>query len=725
MPPETGQPRNMLRNLEVLLGALATLAAAWALIQALPPAQLHVAGLLVPLPGMESALLSAALLVALQWLVSLARRDAAGSLASLLPLGAPVWAAGIVVMYLAVPSGGNEWLSLAPPAAAATVGFVFAWMAYRRPRPAAARVLVAAAYILCMGAIAIGANGAAASSGAEAQADPDAAPLMPFDGGGLLAGNGADVTLEKVAVSNDWRDAVRVSPGGLFAARVALGSEATLRFAVAASAPSNALAVDVTLVGEDGSRQVVFHEAGESLSTARWRDASVSLPAAGDASLVFEATGLPTDGAALFANPRIVTGPADKLRVVVVVCDALRADHLGAYGYSRDTTREIDERAARAVVFRNCFSQAPNTVGSMASILTSLYPTEHGMTLPLVALSPTLDTLAGHFADAGYLTGCIQTNPNLVGERGVAKGFHEYYWHRTLEPTPAKPDRYANADQVTDQAIEWLGAHKDEASFLYVHYMDVHSPYVPPKAFARFGPEPIDLYDGEIAYFSSAFARLYDFIAEDGGLDNTLLVLTADHGEQFREHGFLEHGNCLNVEELHVPLLLWLPGRASGAVVDGAVRSIDIAPTLLDLAGLRPLGQAGGASLRAAFEGGLPGEREVWSELEDFRIANQWQVALLRDGYRLIVYDPLDVRNRRIKLYNVADDAREYVNIADSGGDALKTMLADLDRYVVAKRLRHARLVPKTTTIRPSAARIRTLRAIGYLNGSADSGGVR
>ena len=560
--------------------------------------------------------------------------------------------------------------------------------------------------VLCV--LAFMAGRVAARSGpppAAPAAAPDEGPavhaIVRADRKGLLLADGPGVLIEKAAVGDDWRDAARIAPGGFFAARTAVEAGDMLRFAVSGG-PAK-----VTLVDGHGEARVLYEGAP---SAAGWTDVECVAGSAGT-SVLFEASDA---GEALIANPRIVRAER-ALNVVFVIADALRADRLGVYGYSRSTSPEIDAAAGAGVVFADCQAQAPWTAPSVASIFTSLYPSEHGRVLPLDGRSPGLESVAERFAAAGYITGAVQANPNLSPVHGSADGFHAYIMYPRRDMTDDECARFARADVVTDAGVAWIERHRGEPFFLYLHYMDPHAPYAPAAEFNVFGKAPSDLYDGEVASVSRGFGRLYGYLGREGLLENTVVVLTSDHGEQFYEHGSRDHGNCLHVEELHVPLVIWMPGRASRRVA-GPLESIDIAPTLLELAGLPALAEARGISFAGALSGDALPAGAVISELMAFKDAGQHQVSVVEDGYRLIAHMPTDNWRRRVELYSSVADPGEYVNLAAAEPERLAAMLRTARRHVRTASARHEGLVPEPVIIEPSSERVELLRAIGYLS---------
>jgi len=332
----------------------------------------------------------------------------------------------------------------------------------------------------------------------------------------------------------------------------------------------------------------------------------------------------------------------ERKNVILMVIDTLRADHLGCYGYHRNTSPCIDDLSENAHVFASATSQAPWTNPSVVSLLTSLYPsTHHLITLrsdsKLMTLSGNITTLAELLQTEGYSTAAFTANPWLVPEIGVDRGFDIY------KNLPMK----TRAVGLNEIALEWL---RDTAAtglpfFLYIHYMDVHGPYSPPPPFDTLFtsdtspertlsedefslmPEYLRLeglstldqyvarYDGGIRYWDECLSIMLDNLSSEGFLQNTILVLTSDHGEEFLEHGGFNHGSTLYQEQVHVPLVWRLPDPAAGSgMIEEPVELVDIAPSLLNMVGLKVPEFLQGTDLTPLMRGGDWLPRPAFSE---------------------------------------------------------------------------------------------------------------
>jgi arylsulfatase A-like enzyme len=356
--------------------------------------------------------------------------------------------------------------------------------------------------------------------------------------------------------------------------------------------------------------------------------------------------------------------------VVYVSIDTLRADHLDAYGYERATAPNLARLAAEGALFEQCIAVANWTLPTHTTLFTGLHPLVHGVEEHGDRLADDIQTLGEVFADAGYATAGWYSNP-FVGEQfGFIDGFDTYAMatsgaeraaniekrgtprgsitgsHQPV-PGPREEDYFVeqSAEPVTEHALAFLDA-RDQTKpfFFFLHYNDVHSDYIPPAPYDQmFDPDyggtltaeryphnerirrdmpaedlehVIALYDGEIAWVDHQFGRVLDRLDELGLADDTVVVVTADHGEGFFEHGKKEHHYGLYEELVHIPFLVRHPARvAPGQWIDSLVSQADIPVTLLELAGLSELDAADGRSwapfLRG--EGRAPPERPVVS----------------------------------------------------------------------------------------------------------------
>jgi arylsulfatase A-like enzyme len=386
---------------------------------------------------------------------------------------------------------------------------------------------------------------------------------------------------------------------------------------------------------------------------------------------------------------------------VVICVDALRADHVGASGYERDTTPTIDRLAKDGVVFARAISSSNWTVPAVASLFTSRYAAEHGASLsgPIRhlderqprPLDETVDTLAGLLAAAGLRTALFSANPYL---RGLARGFGR------AEHTSD------DAAQLTDRVLAWLAEDPFQPFFLHLQYMDIHQPIEPPPAFVslfrgsvsgqpgpehtrwRFGrltdPEDssfvvyrshkIALYDGALRFIDTHIGRLVARLSDLGVLGDTLIVVTSDHGEEFWDHAEEErrsaddprqiwgigHGHSMFQELIRVPLVFHGPGVASGVRAPCGVGLVDVAPTILDLVGLPVAPGMRGVTLRrflaVGSSGPYPPCRPIVAESPAY---GPDSAAVVWGGMKLVRRG-----GQPDRLYDLGADSEERTNVA-------------------------------------------------------------
>jgi len=430
-------------------------------------------------------------------------------------------------------------------------------------------------------------------------------------------------------------------------------------------------------------------------------------------------------------QPSALTGLADRnreqrdLNLVFLLVDTLRADRLGAYGYPRPTSPNIDALAGRGVLFEDVVAQSTWTKTSMASLWTATHPVKHGVlrfdhALPEAALMP-----AEILREAGYRTVGIWRNGWVDSNFGFAQGFDTY-----VRPLPGaqrvrvhresrNPNALAGSDEeLTLAALDFLEHFGTGRFFLYLHYMDVHQ-YAYDEDAAFFGNSYSDVYDRAIHWTDRLVGALVAALDEHGLSDRTLIVLAADHGEAFREHGVEGHGRDLYRETTHVPLILSLPFRLDpGVRVSQTVSNVDIWPTLLDLLGLPALPGADGRSLLplvlAAADAGEPFEesRPVFAHLlRGWGNAAREPVPLLsvtQGPSRLIAIqeDP-----PRFELYDREADPGETSNLYPEDAGQAAGLRELLDAYQEQDRAPWGE-APRAVEI--DELRLSQLRALGY-----------
>jgi arylsulfatase A-like enzyme len=393
--------------------------------------------------------------------------------------------------------------------------------------------------------------------------------------------------------------------------------------------------------------------------------------------------------------------------VLILVIDALRPDHLGCYGYALDTSPAIDALARRGVLFADATSLSSYTRASVPSIFASIRPGAHGVLSQgkkVEMLSDEYKTLAETLKERGYVTAAFVPNPSLQRAFNFDQGFDLY--DDDFQIAVRGNQEYETARRINERTLRWLRANHGKPFFAYLHYRDVHAPYVPPPPYDRMFDKPgegrplteaeyktqppdvrqprrfrdlgsyIEQYDGEIRYTDDHLARLLETLSQEGFLDNTVIFLTADHGESFLEHGSWTHGTGLYEELARVPLLLILPGeKHAGQRVEAPVQTTDLYPTVLDLLDAEIPPELQGKSLFGAIEGKADPDRPVFGEAlvgRGHRPKNFGQFVAVRAGGWKLIYNRW---SRSGELYHLSEDPAETRNLVDREPERARALL--------------------------------------------------
>jgi arylsulfatase A-like enzyme len=444
--------------------------------------------------------------------------------------------------------------------------------------------------------------------------------------------------------------------------------------------------------------------------------------------------------------------------ILVIVIDSLRADRADFYDAQRNLTPFLDSLAEHGNVFWDAYAQSSWASPSMASLWTARYPSQHGVNAFNSVLSDAEPTLATVLKRNGYVTGGFAANFLLSKSAGFAQGFDRYH----VFADPPKPSNIffkAPAGAVNHQALAWLDTVRGQKAapvFLYLHYMEPHFPYLPPKAFfdqilsQRENPlvdrqviydmfyihrdrwwqtdaETVavlrDMYDGEVLHIDAELRALFSELKSRGFLDHSIVVITSDHGEAFLEHGTTSHGNTLYNEAIHVPLLLLVSGQATRLDIRRPVSLVDLGPTLLDLIGIAvppffeggSLAPAIGRARTPGFFERLRGNRQrdvppVYSELlqvpdQEPMVSSAPLRSLIAGTHKLIVH-----ADGTVEAYDLAADPGETnagaLTAADRG--ALQAMITRMSEQASPS------VVPAPTAALDvnTAERLRLLRGI-------------
>lgn len=441
--------------------------------------------------------------------------------------------------------------------------------------------------------------------------------------------------------------------------------------------------------------------------------------------------------------------PAGPPSIVLVLIDTLRADYLGAYGFEGDISPALDRLAEESIVFENAISQAPWTKPAVASLFTSLYPEQHGVIAHdgryggregdgtrASMLPQRATTLAEELRRAGYETAAFVANPWIQRQQGFAQGFDVFDAKDAGNRVPA--------NVLLQKATDWLAQRDSEKPFfLYIHLMDVHGPYDAPRGdyeavlgspglgevrplteeeaarrkryLLRGGGthgDDLSLESWRASYAAgvrSVDRQLGGFVENlerSGDLDDALLIVTSDHGEELADHGGWDHGDTLFDEQIHVPLLVRLPGRSPpGRRVDRVVSLVDLMPTLLGLAGTSAPDAVAGEDLRPLLAGGnLDGEGVAFSSGAKWRPGLK---AVRTKDRKLLHAGEAD----RLLVFDVKADPQEKTGLAASDEDRA-TLGALLEAHRQTLEAGTALEAQATTMDRDTRDK---LRALGYL----------
>ena len=461
--------------------------------------------------------------------------------------------------------------------------------------------------------------------------------------------------------------------------------------------------------------------------------------------------------------------PKNLPNILLISVDTLRPDHLGCYGYARQTSPNIDRLATEGAVFENVISSTSWTLPAHAALFTGLYDSVHGCLDTNKPLSDNRITLAERLKDAGYTTAGFFSGPYLHPVFGLGQGFDEYVdctSYSGLNTEEAKEKGKVDSDQVFDQAVEditnprvlervstWLRKSPSQPFLLFIHMWDVHYDFIPPAPYdKKFDPDYdgwvdgrnvlhdtrivetmpkrdldhlIALYDGEIAWTDEHIGQILKVLEELGLHDSTIVILTADHGTEFFEHGLKTHRQTLYDEVIRIPLIIRFPNHvAAGTRFAEQARIIDVLPTAMDLAGLGEPDDVMGQSLAPLFASAklkqdslaiselqcdvrrlLPDgkwlprnpQREIQQELRAFR-RPQWKLLL-------------DLNERRTQAFDLKHDPGEQHPLEN-----IPTAIIDESRRADSRLKDYRAAMPP-----PGAAGsipievLRQLRAVGYL----------
>lgn len=341
--------------------------------------------------------------------------------------------------------------------------------------------------------------------------------------------------------------------------------------------------------------------------------------------------------------------------VILISVETLRADHLGLYGYARATTPEIDAFFADAAVFERAYTVSPVTDRTLPSWLGGMLPSMYVEALDYDAhvLSPARVLLPERLQAAGYRTIVLQSF-HLFDDHGLAQGIDEL---EVLHHAGRQDARFTTR-LAARKVDEHLRRRPEQPLFLWVHYYEPHARYTPPDAHRIFGDADLDRYDGEIHYVDAEIGRLLDHLQGAGVLAGAYVALTADHGEEFLEHGRTQHAYAIYEESVRVPWMVRGPDIVARRIA-APVSLLDLSPTLLDLIGLPVEPGLDARSEAAALRGGAV--QRPWLLIEQFQHGTDHvqKIALIEGDAKMI----LDLDHQLWELYDLARDPGERDNL--------------------------------------------------------------
>jgi hypothetical protein len=432
-------------------------------------------------------------------------------------------------------------------------------------------------------------------------------------------------------------------------------------------------------------------------------------------------------------------GPTPQVdNVVLISIDSLRADHLGCYGNPHDTSPVIDGLARQGVRFTNAMSATSWTLPSHASMLTGRYLLSHGVISSADQLSADVPTLAETLQRAGLSTGGVVSSLWLQPRYGFKRGF-DYYDDSSVEGKAWWEElTLESAPNVTSHALSWLQQQRGRRFFLFVHFWDVHYDYSPPAPYDKmFDPDykgsvnaadfmhnkairkgmprrdlehVLALYDGEIRWVDDHVAKILTALDELGLSDRTAVIVTADHGDEFFEHGGKGHQRTLYREVMHVPLIMRVPGITGGRAVEDPVSLVDVMPTVLDLTrAMTPPGVDGRSLVPALMNGAGSPHNAIYGWLcnparkTDCKAMQESAVDTL-----IHVFQP-----PRVELYSAGDPAQR-TNLVSGTGWGRHERLSALSETLNSRWKVYRSLAGRRGSVKIDKATEERLRALGY-----------
>ncbi|MEE9263731.1 MAG: sulfatase, partial [Vicinamibacteria bacterium] len=540
---------------------------------------------------------------------------------------------------------------------------------------------------------------------------------------------------------------------------IPLPPDPVLRFAMGVSTFgewSIPVPVHFRLVVDGGNGpETVFHERVRLRQGNRWKPREVDLSAwAGSTIRITFRTALGPNqhrqsvrqtgrSLPIWGNPVVTSSavqPDEPPSLILISVDSLRPDHLGVYGYHRDTSPHIDEFAAGGVIFDRAVSPSSWTLPSHMSMLTGLLPSEHRASRKS-QLPRHVSYLPQLLAEADYRVNGVVTNGYLSQAYGFERGFHVY-----------QALLGSRGDDTIDSALEIIREAHGRHQFLFLHLIDPHWPYQPPMPeLERFGERPrnlkgllevvlhrkeprgpqeiqrlVNLYDAEIAFVDREIGRLFAELKESGLYDRSLIILTSDHGEAFYEHKLWQHSDSLYEEMIRAPLIVKWPGRSPRKRVKQLVSLVDLVPTLLEEAGITPP-TTGATSLRRYLEDVPPVSTRphvvsevIWDPDPDRGVVSLISLRAKDMKYIAALAEPFGDESAgaeifREELYDLSADPGEENDLLAQNPPMLASFRRELRAYINETR-KLGRFVRPGEGVTLDDETREQLRSLGYLD---------
>lgn len=444
-----------------------------------------------------------------------------------------------------------------------------------------------------------------------------------------------------------------------------------------------------------------------------------------------------------WANPIIYYPKQNKLNIILISLDTLRADHLSCYGYERDTSPYLDRLVEDSVFFEDVFSHSSWTLPSHLSMLFSLNGASHQVYYNTQKIDNSLPSIASYLRENGYITYGFTGGGYVSSIYGFSKGFDWYD-----EPVGGRNALLADdeAERLYEYTSDWIEKNQDKQFFLFLHTFQIHGPYKCPEPWIEtyldknakwkgiglrllleekgqdfpFTPDEREnikaLYDGEIKYTDETLIKpLVEFLKNKGLYDNTLLIITSDHGEEFYEHGGWLHSRTLYNELIRIPLIIKFPSsKYKGTKVKPKARSIDIMPTVLDLCSINyPKDSLEGESLVKLITGDETEDRSFISDLAFKDIYDPCPALIAtNEGDIKVIIEKSKTGIKNIETYDIENDPEEQSKSVFQKAVKVRTdILAFIDKYYKEKFL----VQRKKSQVQLDEKMKEKLRALGYL----------